>query len=252
MPEYSSPHYLSETIPIKHHGIKGMKWGVRRFQKKDGTLTSAGKKRYSDDPIVVAKKGETVNHVSDIPLRSFKRGKTLYISKGKEDLNNYLLTMSLTKGEKDKNMYNTKMTALQDLISPSDKARVSEFVDLYSNNKVSMSKDLAKAKRDTSLINIRSEKSLAKKYQQAKPEKVYKVFAKTLSANPNGQDAYFNRLKEKGYTAWIDDNDTKFNGVGSKNAMAVFDTFKSLKVSEVETYSSKQIDELFDRIMKGR
>ena len=33
---------------LYHFGIKGMKWGVRRFQKKDGTLTSAGKKRYSD------------------------------------------------------------------------------------------------------------------------------------------------------------------------------------------------------------
>ena len=34
---------------LQHHGIKGQRWGVRRFQKKDGTLTSAGKKRYSDD-----------------------------------------------------------------------------------------------------------------------------------------------------------------------------------------------------------
>lgn len=28
-----------------HHGIKGQKWGVRRFQNKNGTLTSAGKAR---------------------------------------------------------------------------------------------------------------------------------------------------------------------------------------------------------------
>ena len=27
-----------------HSGIKGMKWGVRRYQNKDGTLTAAGKK----------------------------------------------------------------------------------------------------------------------------------------------------------------------------------------------------------------
>lgn len=32
-----------------HHGVKGMKWGVRRYQNKDGSLTSAGKKRASQD-----------------------------------------------------------------------------------------------------------------------------------------------------------------------------------------------------------
>lgn len=40
--------YLIRKRELCHHGIKGQKWGVRRFQKKDGSLTSAGKKRYSD------------------------------------------------------------------------------------------------------------------------------------------------------------------------------------------------------------
>lgn len=34
---------------ITHSGIKGMKWGVRRYQNEDGTLTEAGKKRYARD-----------------------------------------------------------------------------------------------------------------------------------------------------------------------------------------------------------
>lgn len=36
---------------LAHWGIKGMRWGIRRYQNKDGSLTSAGKKRYknSDD-----------------------------------------------------------------------------------------------------------------------------------------------------------------------------------------------------------
>lgn len=34
------------TLYLEHFGIKNMKWGVRRFQNKDGSLTDAGKKRY--------------------------------------------------------------------------------------------------------------------------------------------------------------------------------------------------------------
>lgn len=37
-----------ETI-LAHHGIKGQKWGIRRFQNRDGIWTSAGKERYGDD-----------------------------------------------------------------------------------------------------------------------------------------------------------------------------------------------------------
>lgn len=34
---------------LNHWGIRGMKWGVRRYQNKDGTLTAAGKKRYNTE-----------------------------------------------------------------------------------------------------------------------------------------------------------------------------------------------------------
>lgn len=34
---------------LQHHGTKGMKWGRRRYQNPDGSLTAAGRKRYARD-----------------------------------------------------------------------------------------------------------------------------------------------------------------------------------------------------------
>lgn len=34
---------------LQHWGVRGMRWGIRRYQNKDGTLTTAGKKRYNKE-----------------------------------------------------------------------------------------------------------------------------------------------------------------------------------------------------------
>ena len=49
---------------IYHWGIKGQKWGVRRYQNKDGSLTPAGKQRYSQDYIDAHSK-KSVSEMSD-------------------------------------------------------------------------------------------------------------------------------------------------------------------------------------------
>lgn len=67
---------------LTHWGIKGMKWGVRRYQNKDGSLTPAGKKRlskidkkserdgWSEDATSAAKlKTKTVKQLSNAELR---------------------------------------------------------------------------------------------------------------------------------------------------------------------------------------
>ena len=49
---------FNDTEYIEHHGILGQKWGVRRYQNKDGSLTAAGKKHISKEYQKAQAKGD--------------------------------------------------------------------------------------------------------------------------------------------------------------------------------------------------
>ena len=55
---------------LKHHGIKGQKWGRRRFQNEDGSLTPAGQKRYNDSSAIEVDKDDY--SVGDVGGRTHK------------------------------------------------------------------------------------------------------------------------------------------------------------------------------------
>lgn len=55
-----------EEYAIYHHGIKGQKWGVRRFQNADGSLTSAGRSHYNVGSANTAV-GKVPDELKDIP-----------------------------------------------------------------------------------------------------------------------------------------------------------------------------------------
>lgn len=54
---------MSEESVLVHHGVKGMRWGVRRYQNKDGTLTAEGRRRYYTSDGDLTREGHAYNVV---------------------------------------------------------------------------------------------------------------------------------------------------------------------------------------------
>ena len=147
---------------IYHHGIKGMKWGVRRYQNADGTLTAAGKKRVSQrrpDDIVI-KKGTQLNNVGSrqnlklrgnvkpvmnplfpliptpvLPAKRSDNEKKLFVYREDDPHDKDVYEGAFTKYIKYRDFTNKifkqKFENIDDLVSPSAQRRAELFVETY-------------------------------------------------------------------------------------------------------------------------
>lgn len=80
---------------LNHAGIKGMRWGVRRYQNSDGSLTDAGRKRYN-------KKQSSEDHIR---AKALKKKKLRQLSNDElRELNTRMLLETQYKDLKKKNI----------------------------------------------------------------------------------------------------------------------------------------------------
>lgn len=106
----------NEVGELYHHGVKGMKWGVRHYQNNDGTLTAKGQKRYERDKRENAgkKKGNKVGQAD--PNRWVKED----LTRSKTLANESSTMANKLKNMTDKSIKNTPKTKM-DLSKMSDK-----------------------------------------------------------------------------------------------------------------------------------
>lgn len=131
---------------LSHSGIKGQKWGLRRFQNEDGTLTDLGKKRYLDDAGNLNAKGkEVLSNEKNLLQKTQKKfvdskgnitelGKHAYGYQNKNDL------------KYDDDMYNQDLSKYGKVGANRIKRGVSNGIDISTlrKNEDSVSKELSK------------------------------------------------------------------------------------------------------------
>lgn len=91
----------NDTSELYHWGIKGMKWGQRRYQYKDGTLTPAGKKRYSEGGLFGSSKKKSTSKKSTPTDPSQMTTRQLQSAIKRKQLENQLKELNEQSSKKD-------------------------------------------------------------------------------------------------------------------------------------------------------
>ena len=99
---------------LYHFGIKGMRWGVRRYQNPDGSLTNAGKKRL--------KKGQTSNEETDSSNKPSTKSSS---TKTVKDMSDDELRQAINRLQLEQQYKN---------LSPKNVSKGKKFVDIVIND----------------------------------------------------------------------------------------------------------------------
>lgn len=204
---------------LKHFGVKGMKWGVRKQKDKINRSTRT------------IKKGTEIQNISS--RQYVKNGRHMYGAYTSYDKNAYTDLMgNFMYNERG---YKNNFVVKKDIKIPSDKVLVNEFTAMVKRNPKMVARDMSKAYNEVSLLTSKSVKHYEKKLNKIsdsdlkRGEKITKDYISILVSNKASKSRaeFFGALIKKGFDGMSDVND-RDQLWGTQDPLIIFNPNKSL------------------------
>ena len=217
-----------------HHGIKGQKWGVRRYQNEDGTLTALGKKRLSKNGDITFEKGLQLQGITPKKENESTIRNRLKTAAASEDVETFKRVIGghtiSTSGQAFVNKYVTT----NDIKLPSVKKQLKIESSLLKDQEVQ--KELIKSRvklgvpRKDAIDDINY-------FAKMKDGKRRRDIIELELADPENKvtiETFENKLKESGYNAYRNLRERGETPLSSslkaKTSMTVIDPDKNVKI----------------------
>ncbi len=210
---------MSNTY-LAHYGIKGQKWGVRRWQNKDMSLTPEGRIHYGvGEERSSIKKGDIRNSISgqyQNGKKYLKSGRPIYTYDPRNEWDNQVYKGPFAKYTASRGyqyIAEFGFKAVKDINMPTKSERINEFKNVMNDPKIKKSavQDLNSIQQALKYYNAGSKEAQNVNLKKLKTDSDYKAAYEIFNHAMESQhrfkvtSEYMNRMKNK-YDAMIDDN----------------------------------------------